>query len=440
MMPKRHWLGSIAGSAFILGAMLSAPASAGDGFYLGIHGGANKVARQDFRVFGDPLVAPDSLVTSAHYDDGGLYGAVIGWSFDLGFWGIGLRPEIEYSMRLNDQEKSNDVLTPQFTDDAGHIEAESVTANLWFDFNKGGRLHPYLGGGYGYSDVLVNDLNYRGTRSAQDEQSQDGDIFQVGFGLAYDWTSKFTTSLDYRHQNSEVGQYNFTDGSTTRTIREDYRSEALVVTLRYALFHKDPAPPAAPPPPPPVPVVVEEPKAPLDSDGDGIPDDLDKCPDTPPGVQVDENGCPLPECEDPIPGQPVNLDGCAEGDVIVLRGVTFEFDKVTLTPEAEKILDGVGEALNRSRVIEVELRGHTDSLGSDGYNQSLSEGRSKSVKAYLANLGVDPARMTTLGFGESVPIADNGTKEGRALNRRVELKVTKGRALVAPIEVTAEVK
>ena len=415
------------------------PVAAGDGFYAGVLGGWNKVARQDFRVFGnEPTETNDTLVTSSHYDDGGLYGGVLGWTFNprlnWGLFSFAVRPEVEYTMRLNDLEVSNDVQTG-FSDDAGHIRYKSVIPNLWFDFNANGRLKPYFGGGYGWGEIYVNDLNYQGTRSASNGQHEDGDVFQVGAGLAFDVTSKLTMSLDWRHQNSEVFRLNFVDNSPTRTINEDYRSEALVFTARYAFFHRDPAPPA-PPPPPPAPVQVVQPTGPVDSDGDGIPDDLDKCPDTPPGVKVDENGCPLPECKDPVPGQPVNLEGCAEGDVIILRGVTFEFDKVTLTKEAEVVLDEVGKALNRSRVIEVELRGHTDSIGSDAYNQSLSEGRSLSVKNYLANLGVDPGRMTPLGFGESQPIADNSTEEGRALNRRVELKVVSGRALVAPIETT----
>lgn len=425
------------GFAAILCSSVMAPALAGsDGPYIGIHGGWNKVARQDFRVFNDPNPAQnpnDSIATSTHYDDGGLYGAVLGWSVGLGW--LGIRPEVEYSMRLNDQEVSNDLAFGTFSDDAGHVRYKNVTGNLWFDFNQRGRLRPYVGGGYGWGEIYVNDLNFGGTRSAQNGDHESGEVFQVGFGLAYDWTTRFTTSLDWRHQNSEVFRFNFVDQSATRTINEDYRSEALVLTLRYAPFYSEEKPAAAPPPPP-APVQVVEPQGPVDSDGDGIPDDLDKCPDTPAGVQVDENGCPLPECKDPVPGQPVNLDGCAEGDVIILRGVTFEFDKTTLTKEAEVILDEVAKALNRSRVIEVELRGHTDSIGSDAYNQSLSEGRSLSVKNYLANQGVAPERMTPQGFGESQPIADNGTVEGRALNRRVELKVVSGRALVAPIETT----
>ncbi|MCV5900774.1 OmpA family protein, partial [Escherichia coli] len=85
--------------------------------------------------------------------------------------------------------------------------------------------------------------------------------------------------------------------------------------------------------------------------------------------------------------------------------------------------------------IKVEIGGHTDSKGSDAYNLSLSDKRSKSVKDYLVSKGVAAGRMTTRGYGESMPVADNNTDEGRELNRRVELKVTEstgGGVTVAP--------
>lgn len=186
-----------------------------------------------------------------------------------------------------------------------------------------------------------------------------------------------------------------------------------------------------PPPPPPVEVVPAA--APVDSDGDGVPDELDQCPGTPAGEPVNEVGCPLPKCKTPEPGQPVTLEGCAAGDVVVLRGVNFEFDKARLTSNARSILDGVGDSLIAAPDIKVEIGGHTDAKGTDEYNQKLSERRAASVVQYLVGKGVEPARMTSAGYGESMPVADNETDEGRELNRRVELKVTEGTATVIPI-------
>ncbi len=108
---------------------------------------------------------------------------------------------------------------------------------------------------------------------------------------------------------------------------------------------------------------------------------------------------------------------------IVLRGVNFDFDKADIRPDAAVILDEAASILNSSPGRSVSVGGHTDSVGADAYNQSLSERRAASVKDYLAGKGVDPARLSTAGFGESNPIASNDTADGRSLNRRVELNL-----------------
>ncbi len=122
--------------------------------------------------------------------------------------------------------------------------------------------------------------------------------------------------------------------------------------------------------------------------------------------------------------QPISLEGCKTGDVIVLRGVNFDFNKASLTLNAKALLDQVGDALLARKDIKVEIDGHTDGKGGVAYNQKLSERRADSVKAYLVTRGVEEGRMSTKGFGKSMPIATNDTDEGREANRRVELKVT----------------
>ena len=141
-----------------------------------------------------------------------------------------------------------------------------------------------------------------------------------------------------------------------------------------------------------------------------------------------------PPCEPPAPGQPISLEGCKLGDTIVLKGVNFQFNKDTLTLNAKNILNDVAAALDARKDIKVEIDGHTDSKGSDAYNQKLSERRAASVKRYLISRGVAADRMSSKGFGESQPIADNNTDEGREINRRVELKVTDADAGKAPVE------
>jgi hypothetical protein len=197
-------------------------------------------------------------------------------------------------------------------------------------------------------------------------------------------------------------------------------------------------------------VTVDETGCPADLDGDGVVNALDQCPDTPPGTEVDQRGCP-PEvvmrdsdgdgvlddqdrCPGTSVGVPVDAVGCAilfvvaEGVArpLVLRGVHFEVNRSALTPDSRPILDEVAASLMAHPDVRIEVGGHTDITGSRSYNQRLSLQRAQSVKAYLARQGVDPSRMETRGYGPDVPIADNGTVEGRAQNRRVELKLLSG--------------
>lgn len=159
-----------------------------------------------------------------------------------------------------------------------------------------------------------------------------------------------------------------------------------------------------------------------DGDGDGVLDDVDECPNTPPGAKVLANGCSLvDDCRTPGPGEQVDANGCAIG--FVLKGVKFEFNADRLTRRAQEILDQVAETLLAYPDVRVEIGGHTDSLGRDAYNLALSERRARSARQYLIGRGVDAGRMTAVGYGEARPIADNETPEGQEENRRVELKV-----------------
>ncbi|MEC8918410.1 OmpA family protein [Salinicola salarius] len=177
-------------------------------------------------------------------------------------------------------------------------------------------------------------------------------------------------------------------------------------------------------------VAVDAVGCPLDTDGDGVPDYMDQCPGTPAGVEVNAQGCPLdsdgdgvPDYQDQCPDTPagaeVNSLGCVED--LVLRDVNFEFDSAQLTANAEAILDGVSEKLMTNDQLRIRLEGHTDSVGPAAYNKELSQRRADSVKSYLVNKGFSADNITTIGYGEEQPVASNDTAEGRAQNRRVEL-------------------
>jgi outer membrane protein OmpA-like peptidoglycan-associated protein/opacity protein-like surface antigen len=152
---------------------------------------------------------------------------------------------------------------------------------------------------------------------------------------------------------------------------------------------------AAPPPPPP-------PPPPADTDGDGVIDTNDQCPDTPKGERVGPQGC---SCD-------------------VTRQVQFKVDSAELTSEGMADLDEVAENLKRLNFVSGTVVGHTDSSGSDAYNQQLSERRAQSVADYLEGKGIAAGRLKASGAGESQPVADNSTPEGRAQNRRVVLQRT----------------
>jgi OOP family OmpA-OmpF porin len=109
--------------------------------------------------------------------------------------------------------------------------------------------------------------------------------------------------------------------------------------------------------------------------------------------------------------------------VIILRGIHFDFDKYNIKPEWMPVLDEAADILQTNPNISVIIEGHTDSIGSVPYNQKLSERRANSVYQYLLNKGIASSRMSTVGYGELQPKATNETDEGRAINRRVEFQV-----------------
>jgi OOP family OmpA-OmpF porin len=415
----------------MLGAYLTPlSASAGEGFYLGLQAGANWVKDQNFKIYEAAsvpildlaLLEDGSTISRIEYDVGYLGGLVFGYGLSNG-----LRFEIDLAQRESDADQQHD-LNREPNEDNGDVRARSLMGNLWIDLGGRGPVRPYIGGGYGLVQIEVDDPSFR--ESPANKQDDDVGAWQAGAGLGFDLSPHWTLSIDYRYLNSEKGKFDFLDNNPDTYTKADYRSQSAMATLRYFFFaaEPEPAPVVAPPPPPPE---VVAPVAPADSDGDGVADELDQCPGTPAGVKVNDVGCPLPACKTPEPGQPVTLEGCAAGDVIVLRGVNFEFDKSRLTANARGILDGVGDSLIKAPDIKVELGGHTDGKGTDEYNQRLSERRAESVRQYLVGKGVEPTRMTAVGYGESRPVADNETEEGRELNRRVELKVTEGSAVVA---------
>ena len=141
---------------------------------------------------------------------------------------------------------------------------------------------------------------------------------------------------------------------------------------------------------------------PMDSDGDGVTDDKDQCPNTPMGATVDARGC-----------------------WTYAAVVLFDFDSAEIKSEAHPMLDEAVIILKKNPKIKVEIDGHTDNIGPAEYNMMLSERRAKAIMKYFVDHGVNADRLTIKGFGLTKPAVSNDTKEGRAKNRRVELTPVK---------------
>lgn len=174
-------------------------------------------------------------------------------------------------------------------------------------------------------------------------------------------------------------------------------------------------------------ISVDRTGCPLDSDGDGVYDYEDKCPKTPSGVSVDPRGCPLDTdgdgvydyldaCRNTPAGAKVNQRGCW-----TLAGLRFDTGKSTIKPESYPILNEVVTVLKRNPDLKVRIEGHTDNVGKAAYNQGLSEDRAQTVEDYLLKVGIAQERLSSKGFGLTRPAASNETAKGRAQNRRVEL-------------------
>jgi OmpA-OmpF porin, OOP family len=188
---------------------------------------------------------------------------------------------------------------------------------------------------------------------------------------------------------------------------------------------------------------------PIDSDGDGVCDGRDKCGTTTSGCMVDENGCPLDAdgdgvCDglDQCPGTPANTlvkaDGCPliadvnhlemellNTGMIRLSNVNFDFDKSDIRPDAYAVLDTVGRVLTKWPGLRIEIGAYTDSRGTEVYNYALSHRRAESVRAYLLEhfKQFEPAQLTAKDFGESNPLVSNTSEANMQVNRRVEFVV-----------------
>ena len=182
-----------------------------------------------------------------------------------------------------------------------------------------------------------------------------------------------------------------------------------------------------------------------DADQDGVPDNADSCRDTPWGNQVDENGCStdkiavntagelkpegvdedgdgVPDYMDKCPLTPMDAEVDEKG-CWTTHDILFDFDSYLLKSSHHSVLENVLAVLTKNPGLRIEIQGSTDNIGTSEYNQTLSEQRARAVKTYLVEKGIDPARLSAVGYGSARKAASNETATGRALNRRIDFQV-----------------
>jgi OOP family OmpA-OmpF porin len=260
-------------------------------------------------------------------------------------------------------------------------------ATDFYHYGAGGDLFQYFGDTtVGHPFALVG---LGAVLSDVDPDDEDGFSGYAGVGAGWrmaplrNWGLRPRFELRASYDSFDSGQVDFLLGAALEIpARREKRVEVEKIV--------EVPVPAAPPP---------------DFDGDGVPDASDQCPGTVPGAKVEPDGC------------------VRKAQVVVLPNIEFAYKSAELAPPGRETADQVVRFMNDQPEIVLEVWGHTDSRGSDVYNLNLSQRRAAAVVQYLVDKGIEARRLKSAGFGESRPLADNATEEGRERNRRVELNI-----------------
>jgi OOP family OmpA-OmpF porin len=275
------------------------------------------------------------------------------------------------------------------------LDVEHYYLDVLYHFNNGGKIQPYLALGYGIADAEL----------------VDGDSVDFGAGIKYYVSENLTIRPDIH----------FADVS-------EFDDSHLIASLSLSWIFGGKSAPAPTP----------APKAPLDSDNDGVPNSQDNCPTTPAGESVNSVGCPLDSDNDGVidsidqcPDTPANTEVDAEGCTALSEPVSIElkvnFDSNSDVVKSEYLdeVKDVADFLKKYTETTAVIEGHTDTSGSAAYNKSLSQRRADAVaKVLVEQFGIASNRVSAIGYGEEQPIADESTREGMLANRRVIAKIS----------------
>jgi OOP family OmpA-OmpF porin len=328
--------------------------------------------------FISPMVGGHIFEGNQHLEHSPTFGLGIGYQFAKN---LGVESFVNWT---------NSDSEPGTTD----VDVYPFRLDAYYNILANNKIEPYIAAGIG-----VISYNPEGSDSEHDF------MVNYGVGVKYFLTEKIALRGDVRH---------------LITFDDNYNQLLYTVGLSFVFGGNKPAPapvaakkieePVAKPAPAPVVVepapvvekkaeVVEEPaKEVKDSDGDGVIDDNDKCPNTPVGAKVDARGC------------------------WVINGLQFESNKSVIKRQSYKELENVLVVMKKNPAMKLEIQGYTDNKGSADKNKVLSEKRAMAVKKYFESKGIKKDRLSAKGYGPDSPVATNDTAEGRAENRRVELK------------------
>nr|WP_320050555.1 OmpA family protein [uncultured Desulfuromonas sp.] len=319
---------------------------------------------------------------------------------------------------------SSEILATYAEDKSGpDSDVYSISIGAVYHLIPEESLVPYLVAGLGLLTV--------------DEEGDDNDHhgqLNYGAGLKYFLNDDFALNTEIRHMLATSGEPNNLLASAGLVYYFGGEKPLPVLSAPLdgdgdGVFDDDDRCPGTP-----AGVAVDAKGCPLDTDGDGVYDYLDQCPGTAKGVAVDAVGCHLPvdsdgdgvyddvdRCPNTPKGAHVDEFGC---QLILTLLIEFDTDKAAIRPQHMDDMAKAAAFIKKYPGEQILISGHTDSDGSDAYNQRLSQKRADAVKAYLINnYALDGVNLTSKGFGESQPIADNATAAGKQKNRRVELSL-----------------
>jgi OOP family OmpA-OmpF porin len=326
---------------------------------------------------GDRALKSDAA--SGEYDDNEFWSLGLGYRFNNP-WQV----ELVYLDGETDTDRT-----------AVDVDFYGLRLDGLYHLSEGEKLSPYLAIGAGHAEY--------------EEPGYDREESNANFGGGVKYALNKTVSL----RSDARAIYDFEDDNI------DY---AITLGLQFLFGQSSSA------------SAVSSTAGAVDSDNDGVNDDSDRCPGSTSGVQVDSNGCALDDDSDGVPnhndacpdteaGAKVKADGCyatLEESTSIELQVNFANNSAEVESSYYTEISAVAEFLKQYPQTSVIVEGHTDSNGNDEYNQSLSASRAKSVATVLVDqYGVDSARVSHKGYGESKPVSNNDTAEGQAENRRV---------------------